>query len=577
LSVFFDASGTTATSTALPFHDLEYRWAFGDPAGSPVSGTTWNNGSRAGVSSRNSATGPVASHVYEMPGVYTVALSATDGTNTVSNSCAQIVVQDPETVFAGANTICFSGSGNFTGCPAGATHSTTSNFVTAISFQATGRRLLFRRGETFTAASPARINSTGPGIVGAFGTGTLPSVQMAGNNTILLLSSNSTPGIKDWRVMDLDFDGLFKIPANPVAAIEAEGGFNQFLALRLNIHDIWRGVSAPISILDYENSDGNPAHSGHTVFEEWAIVDSTMTAIPGCNSTANVCDWRIYLAGKRNTIQGNSLDNNTNGGSHTIRSEYTAKGVFSNNTIARAGATQGALKLHAMRWTQASVANPGAVGTYTEKVVISDNKLIGANNPWTFSIGPQNAVRDERVKDIIVERNWFVAGPGTQVHIHLDSVDSTIRNNICDMSGAAYHQCVEVTQWGVEPPPTNDRVYNNTFYSSTSGDFIGVNIAPVATNITVINNLGSAPMASGPTMTLGTGASGFIQSNNLLNNTPSALFVSATPSTPADFTLKSLPNPARDTGLSTVPIYSDFFLMSRTQNSVIDIGAIQGP
>ncbi|MEK7703972.1 MAG: putative metal-binding motif-containing protein, partial [Myxococcota bacterium] len=49
LSVFFDASGTTSTGTTRPFHDLEYRWDFDDPLGSPVSGTTWATGSGAGV------------------------------------------------------------------------------------------------------------------------------------------------------------------------------------------------------------------------------------------------------------------------------------------------------------------------------------------------------------------------------------------------------------------------------------------------------------------------------------------------------------------------------------------------
>lgn len=82
LAVFFDATATTATATTRPFHDIEYKWNFGDPAGSPVNGTTWTNGSRAGASSRNAATGPVAAHVFETPGTYTVALTAFDGTNT---------------------------------------------------------------------------------------------------------------------------------------------------------------------------------------------------------------------------------------------------------------------------------------------------------------------------------------------------------------------------------------------------------------------------------------------------------------------------------------------------------------
>ena len=63
LAVFFDATATTATATTRPFHDLEYRWAFSETVGPGIG--TWTTGSRANVSSRNSATGPVAAHVFE--------------------------------------------------------------------------------------------------------------------------------------------------------------------------------------------------------------------------------------------------------------------------------------------------------------------------------------------------------------------------------------------------------------------------------------------------------------------------------------------------------------------------------
>src|SRR4030066_531277 len=158
LAVFVDASGTTDIGvTTRPFHDLEYTWSFGDPGSG-----TWASGAQPGVSSKNSATGPVAAHVFETPGTYPVTLTVFDGTNTATTNTT-ITVQDPDTVFAGTNTICFSTSGTFTGCPAGATQTTTSNFVTAIANQTTNKRLLFRRGETFTAASTAAITVTGPG------------------------------------------------------------------------------------------------------------------------------------------------------------------------------------------------------------------------------------------------------------------------------------------------------------------------------------------------------------------------------------------------------------------------------
>src|SRR4030067_554946 len=82
LAVFFDASATTDTGvTNRPFHDLEYTWSFGDP-----SAGTWANGAQPGVSSKNSATGPVTAHVFETPGAYTVSLTAFDGTNTATTT-----------------------------------------------------------------------------------------------------------------------------------------------------------------------------------------------------------------------------------------------------------------------------------------------------------------------------------------------------------------------------------------------------------------------------------------------------------------------------------------------------------
>lgn len=568
LSVFFDASGTTATATTRPFHDLEYRWDFGDPAGSPISGTKWLTGSRASDSSRNKANGPEAAHVYETPGVYTVTLTATDGTNTVSNSCVQIVVQDPDVVFAGANTTCVGAMSlpvqGVAGCPANANVALQSNFVSAISkYASTGKRVLFKRGDTFTGTSSARIDKNGPGIVGAYGSGAAPSLQMTGDAPLLTFSSSSTPTIKDWRIMDLDLDGL---AGNQTIGIYAGGGFNQLLVLRLNIHNMVTGISGGLSILDHWNWSRHP---GHKIFEEWSIVDTVINSDAGCATSPKKCDWRIYLAGKRINIQGSILDNMVTGGSHVIRSEYMNKGVISNNTIARAGASQHAIKLHAQEWSTSGVTNPGAAGAYTEQVVISDNKIIGANNDWTVSIGPQNAQRDERVRNIIVERNWFIAGPGTQLAIESSASDSTYRNNICDMTGARAHTCFYTGQRGIEPPSNNVRFYNNIFYSGSTGDFTGVSIGKTATNVTVINNLGYAPSATSPVMISGTGASGLVSSTNSTNTQIKSIvpgWVSDQPLAPVDYTLTNRSYAFGAGG--AVPVFSDFFLKAKTKNNL---------
>ena len=101
-------------------------------------------------------------------------------------------------------------------------------------------------------------------------------------------------------------------------------------------------------------------------------------------------------------------------------------------------------------------------------------------------------------------------------------------------------------------------------------------INSTATNVNIVNNMVSVPTAINPVMISGTGGAGLISSNNLIAS-PASLFVNATPTIPVHFGLQSLPNPARDTGLTTVPVFSDFFRADRPLNGAIDIGAVEGP
>lgn len=583
LSVFFDASASTATATTRPFHDLEYRWNFGeDPAvlATLPGGANWIYGSTDG--SRNLATGPVAAHVFETPGLYTVNLTATDGTNSVTNSCAQIAVQYPDALFAGTKTTCFSTTGTFSGCPTGATHVTTSNFVTAIStYQATGKRLLFRRGDTFAASTYATINTTGPGMIGAYGTGSAPKILATGNTTIINLNDKSHPGISDWRVMDLELDGM---SGNISGGVGSGGGINQVTLLRLNIHDTHNGVGLVSSILDYNNTT---AYSGHTIWDQFALVDSAILNTMG-GSGGNA----VGLSIARLSMLGNIVDDST-ATEHVVRIFSLNKGVIGNNTLSRPAIGKHALKLHAASWCSASspigtcTVTPvdyttdtqplGVAGPYTEQVVISDNKFVASDNTdWTVTVGPQNSSYDERLRNIIIERNWFVSGSGTSVSLYINAADVTVRNNICNATSSSGQTCVSIGPRGTEPPPNNVSVLNNTIYGTTSASFSGITVAATSINTTVYNNLGSAPLATSPVMVRNNGT-GTVQGNNLLNNSPATLFVSPTPVAPVDFRLNSI-SPARDfTPTIPIPVFSDFFLTSRPQSGAIDLGAVEEP
>jgi hypothetical protein len=611
LSVFFDASGTTdAGVTTRPFHDLEYTWSFGDSGSG-----TWANGAQPGVSSKNSATGPVASHVFETPGTYTVSVTAFDGTDTATTTTS-ITVTDPDTVFSGIDTTCFSTSGAFADCPNGATHITTSDFLTAMGYQATSRRLLFRRGETFSATGSARITAAGPGIVGAFGTGSPPSISKSGVSDILLLSSATTPALKDWRVMDLDFNGN---SIQGVRAIAGAGTIKQFTLLRMRIHDVEFGFVLDGQALDIVKAN-NP---DHTVWDEIAVVDSTISPVIGLNS-----GWRIYVASQRLSILGNQLGvlSGTGGGTHIIRTPYIGKGVIENNTLARSPLHLN-IKMHAPPWCDADSpagvcicpnncsvssfadAHPecadlsgygsatdlhpigiyAATSGYTEQVVVSDNKIIGAGSAYLTAIGPQNDQADERVRDINIERNWLQAGgASTRSEIVLSSSETTVRNNICDLTNgsASGRFCVDVRVDGglaVGPAPVPDqiRIYNNTAYSGDSNStFAGVLIEQgVSNDIFIANNLAYAPLAA---TSIFVSASACPACYTASNNSSDPQVKNVSPrfaATPPALLTDWIPTAGSYAinGGTAVPVWSDFFRTNSPRDEVIDVGAVKSP
>jgi len=587
LSVFFDATNTTATATRRPFHDLEYRWDFGDKIGSilnlspPLVGrSTWNTGSRAGYSSRNSATGPVAAHVFETPGTYTVTLDITDGTNTVSNSCTQILVQDPDAVFAKENTICVGAKSAPTqgqgGCPVSAKTVLQPSFTTAISnYAKTGKRVLFQRGETFSAATTARITATGPGTVGSFGSGALPVVQMTGNTNTLGFSSRSTPRFSDWRIMDLEFNGMNGASSTGVGIDGSSGGISQITTLRLTLRNFEASIGFGGDLINYwNNNPGGAGTTGHNI-DQLAIIDSTVIFGPNTK-------YGAYNTGNRVAFMGNNIDNGGNAaGSHVTRFTYLGKAVISNNSLSRPGFDRHVIKLHAPFWvagvpdvTDKSNYSHSLNGDgYTKQIIISDNKFTDFHNPWSVTLGPQDGANDERIREVILERNLHISTSTTQVSQYINASDVTTRNNLFVGGGSNSQTGIMVAVRGGEPPAKNVQIYNNTQYSADAvpnNQFVMVAIGDSRiSNITIVNNLASAPNAQNPLLYTSAGAMNVVASNNSTNaqikNTPPR-WAAAKPSTPENFKL-STGSYALGAG-GSVPVFSDFLVQRRLTNNL---------
>lgn len=571
LSVFFDASGTTAVSlTSKPFHELVYVWSFGDTAG----GATWTYGARAGLS-KNQAFGPVASHVFETAGSYTVTLTVfhydSGGTMSSASTTKSITVTDADTYFSGTNTIVFATDGVFTGKPTGAQEVTTSDYATAINtYRGTGKRLLFKKGQTFTATADATINVDGPGIVGAWGTGAIPKFQpSAGMSSAIQMSTPTTPTIKDWRLMDIEID------CQDVAkGIRYGGGIDQTLLLRLNIHNLAStGVTGDDQGLDYANTHGTP---GNAIWDQLAIVDSTINTVNGGVATAGMT--AIYIAAKRVTYMGNTFDN-VNGGEHVIRTPYVGGGVISNNYLARPDAPKHCLKLHGPDTSVGGVIG----GLYTENVVISDNTFKGGFSVQIIAIQPQNTAVDERLRNIIIERNFIKIESSVGITARGPVSSLTIRNNILDSSllSSGYQIGFEVWDDGVGPAIDNVYFYSNTMYGSGTGTFKMFDYGPDITTIECKNNIGYAPNASQTYLVFGeSGASNVAASNNSSNGQfggTSPLFssipaTSATQLASTDFKITS-GSYAIDSGAYLAGVYRDFQDVVRTLPA--DIGAVQ--
>src|ERR1700738_3551265 len=468
--VFFDATGTTDTSmsgSGKTFRDVAYTWNFGDTG---ASGTdTWAYGANRGHNSRNTAIGGVAAHLYVTPGVdsaYVVTVTAHAGSNTASCQLG-VTAHDPSRAngFAGNRTTCVSASGTPSpgsgGCPAGAAALSTSSFNTALgSHLGSGQRVLFKCGDTFTGDNATLSGTTWS--VGAYGgcEGTQtnrPILRDSGTGGQLTVAMTAGDG----RIADLDLEGN----GTATYAVQTAGG----------------GSSVPYQMtLDNLYSNGNNSAFAYSQGAPWGIIDSVMTSMRTSigvylnYAENNQAQWSgnpfnniNYQALLGNLFNGAGGTTSSTTGQETVRISACRMCVIENNTIENANNIGAVLKIHSGN-TYLS-ASPWT-GVYTEFLEISDNWFGGTSGAQLVENTPQNGGDDERLRNIVVERNLFSSRPSAQGGklLLVSAVNETVRDNVFYMPGTpsqyAYYG-VQVAARGIEPGPSGVEVYNNTCYA----------------------------------------------------------------------------------------------------------------
>jgi hypothetical protein len=559
LSVFFDATGIKSPATDRSFMEMDCSWNFGDD-----DKVTWRYGT--GVNNKkNRAYGLIAAHVYETPGTYKPSVSCTDGAySSPVTTLEPVVVADPDTVYAGAGTRCYSRLGAFDGCPAGAEqiNDAGGNFTAVIARDLRqGRRLLLRRSESWTTPTIAILNVNGPWTIGAYGSGEKPVIRWSGGASILGIGWTGSNTYKDARLIDLVLD-IGPVAQKPFAqaGVTYYGKFDQVTFLRM---DMPGGV-----VQDLMKPKLTDAWDLSTV------VDSTISPI----SAAALGGYGMYLSSSRAAVLGNLFDNN-GGGEHNVRVMHMDKLVVAHNTFLRPHALKANLTLRGVEWY--SGLGPKPAGTYSQHAIVSDNKFVGAPNvsvPVNTSI---DASHEARTRYMVFERNWWINQVATVTALNLNSSFSAVRNNIFDLSAGAGGQAIGVTNNKDTQSATGNAIYNNTIYARQSppAHVRGIRMFKGAVDTEIRNNLMHAPSAKSAVVIDATLGAGTVGASGTLGNSSDAqaknvdpLFANASRnfSKPADF------RPGAGSyaigGGVAVSARHDFF--RKAQGAARDVGAV---
>lgn len=441
LHVYFDA-GDDAQGFRVSRHD----WDFDDPQSG-----TWATSGR----SKNAERGPIAGHVFERPGTYVVTLDAAKQVT--------IVVEDPDVVFAGDKTVCFSQSGEFPGAPAGAQLVTTSSLAAVTAHVSPGRRLLLRRGETWQGGAVTFGGTLdAPGIIGAFGEGERPVINTA--------ATLFTPRWLDWRIMDLEVVGP---GTGDTRALRASGWCKQVLVYRCVARSVKSG---------WHFSTSQLGGSG-PLYDQCAIVEcGAFNLVGGQGGNGSM------FAGRQALFLGNHYDN-MQGVEHVMRCPWLQGCVIAHNDLGRPAQTKHVLKLHGPPYPGTGLGHH----QHTERVFIARNLFRGGLASWIVAAGPEDDHTDQRVRDVLIEGNRVEAGSEMQAAFWLSSVGTLARNNEVIGTGGKACTAFQIARRGIEPVPSDVQVLHNTAYTADPDRFTLCSVISSASSVRVQGNLGSAP------------------------------------------------------------------------------------
>jgi len=322
----------------------------------------------------------------------------------------------------------------------------------------------------------------------------------------------------------------------------------------------------------------------------WGLVNSVCTGMQGrmvgvfFNDSENVCvngsntyncgggaGQPVFVNINYNAALGNYISGAGASGTEdeeSFRTSACRLCVFSNNTFTQALNGGAPFKLHSGN-TNGSRAE--WLGQYTEMIEISDNLFSGHSGAQIVEVCPQNANSDERIRNVVFERNLSVPSVGGSA-IRICAMNATARDNVVNGTLASQQYGIIFSRRGTEygyipsgtspttctsgsntgyaycsgnsgapfngsAPQYND-AFNNTFYATGTGAaFVADTWIQGANNSSAVNNL--AYKSGGGVTAVTDAGDGNTVANNTANgstgNNPAFTNVSAAPDVMASY------------------------------------------
>lgn len=435
LSVHFDATQTTSPSTNDSYRDLWYLWDFGETKGPGAA--RWKLGANAGMS-RNQAVGPIAAHLYELPGRYIAQLLVIDRTSgATAVETVAVSVADPDEVYAG-RTMSYVNSG----APSDSQVVTSSwdEVVATINAKGNGWRHRLRGGDTFEMEKPSSesVNNIRPShlLIESFGRAeaVLGRTGAAADSTCttIIFGHRRSQAQTGNVVKDIRVDCTANAPGQKGVAVGQYAGTDLTL-VRVTAKACQMLYANSLHTEGYNASPDRAAH-GHGGFDGLAVWDCQVTDV--AETATGKKPYAMFVGCNHGSIQGCKFDldaGNNNSISHVLRMWHGYKTVIANNFLRGSGTTQHCLKLHAR--TAAEIAavrrdprtppwgTAGDSGGWTRFVWIAANHIVATytNTPVGIGAPSGGAFPDSgtQLEKIAFVGNFLDAGPNATVQIGL--------------------------------------------------------------------------------------------------------------------------------------------------------------